>query len=233
MNQQLSLPVGLTDAATFENFYSGRSAEAVKRIQYAVLPSSGDRCIYIWGEPGSGKTHLLHAAMRRAAEHEVRSVYLPLFDKTLTIDALEGLDETDLIGVDDVQAIAKRPYWEAALFSVHERVYTRRATLLVTGNAPPAQLTLSMRDLATRLAGRLVYQIVPLNDEEKLGALKLRAKHRGFVIGDDVARYILQRYPRDAKALFSLLDRIDRASLAQQRRITIPFLRSLEQDDAG
>ena len=87
-----------------------------------------------------------------------------------------------------------------------------------------------MRDLSSRLGAGLVYQLVVLDDSGKLQALKQRAQHRGFALGDDVGRYVLERYPRDTAALFGLLDRIDRASLVHQRRVTIPFLRSLEAD---
>ena len=228
--RQLSLAVGLSDGATFENYYSGRNAEAIKRVEYAIRPLSGDRCLYLWGEPGAGKTHLLQAACHRVVSAQRRIVYVPLCAEDLTHEALEGLDDIDLICIDDVQALANRPYWEAALFNVYERAVARKATLLVTGNAPPARLTLSMRDLSSRLGAGLVYQLVVLDDSGKLQALKQRAQHRGFALGDDVGRYVLERYPRDTAALFGLLDRIDRASLVHQRRVTIPFLRSLEAD---
>ncbi|MDH3379448.1 MAG: DnaA regulatory inactivator Hda [Gammaproteobacteria bacterium] len=231
MPRQLSLAVGLSDGATFENYYSGRNTEAIKRVEYAIRPRSGDRCLYLWGDPGVGKTHLLQAACHRAASAQRRIVYVPLRAQDLTHEALEGLDAIDLICIDDVQEIAKRPYWEAALFNVYERVVARKSTLLVTGNAPPARLTLSMRDLASRLGAGLVYQLLVLDDSEKLHALQQRARHRGFVLGDDVGRYVLERYPRDTAALFGLLDRIDHESLVHQRRVTIPFLRSLEAEE--
>ena len=73
-----------------------------------------------------------------------------------------------------------------------------------------------------------MYQLHPLAEEEKLGALRLRARNRGFDLPEDVARYVLRRYPRDTRSLFALLERIDEASLARKRRITIPFIRELE-----
>jgi len=90
-------------------------------------------------------------------------------------------------------------------------------------------LNLRLPDLVSRLTGATVYALQPLDERQKLQAIQLRAHHRGFEMPGDVARYILNRYPRDLHSLFRLLDRIDQVSLTQQRRVTIPFLRELEE----
>ncbi len=100
--------------------------------------------------------------------------------------------------------------------------------LVVAASAGPMALGLKLPDLATRLAAGLVYQLQPLSDEEKIAALRLRAERRGMEMGEDVAHYLLTRYPRDLHSLFALLDKLDTATLAAQRRLTIPFLRGLE-----
>ena len=103
-------------------------------------------------------------------------------------------------------------------------------------NVPPARLGLRLPDLTSRLAWGTVYALQSLDDAEKLEAVRLRAHNRGFEMPEDVVQYILSRYPRDMRSLFDLLDRIDRASLTHQRRVTIPFLRELEAmryEDAG
>jgi DnaA family protein len=130
--------------------------------------------------------------------------------------------------VDDVQAIAGHLDWERALFALYERLRAHGGVLLVAARVGPAALGLALPDLATRLAAGLVYQLQALREDEKIAALRLRAGLRGFELSDEVARYLLARHPRDLHSLFALLDRLDSATLAAQRRLTIPFLRSLE-----
>ena len=91
----------------------------------------------------------------------------------------------------------------------------------------PAELGLGLPDLATRLAWGLVLHVAELKDEEKINALRLRAQQRGFELPLEVGRYLLQRSPRNMVALFDLLDHLDQASLAAQRKLTIPFVREL------
>jgi DnaA family protein len=100
--------------------------------------------------------------------------------------------------------------------------------LVMAARGNPATVGLKLADLATRLAAGLVYQLQPLSDKEKIAALRLRAQQRGLEMTEEVANYLLTRFPRDMHSLFALLDRLDIATLAAQRRLTIPFLRGLE-----
>jgi DnaA family protein len=70
-----------------------------------------------------------------------------------------------------------------------------------------------------------------LNDAEKAQALRLRARARGMEMPEAVASHLLQRHARDMAALFVLLERLDRASLAAQRRLTVPFVREVAGED--
>lgn len=211
-----------------------RNREVVERLSAAVIASKdaipiAERMFYIWGEPGSGKTHLLQSACRLFQEQGDAPAYLPLAEVPQLAPAMaENLEQTLLVCVDDIQHIAGDDAWESALFSLYERMRTAEGTLVVVGPVPPGRLGLNLPDLATRLGWGLVYQLHPLVDEEKLRAIRLRAGNRGLDVSEDVARYLLQRYPRDMHTLFHLLERIDQASLAKQRRITIPFIRELE-----
>jgi DnaA family protein len=100
--------------------------------------------------------------------------------------------------------------------------------LVLAARHSPAAIGLKLADLATRLAAGLVYQLKPLSDPEKIAALRLRAQRRGLEMTEEVANYLLARFPRDTHSLFALLDKLDTATLVAQRRLTIPFLRGLE-----
>ncbi len=184
--------------------------------------------LFLWGESASGKSHLLQAACRLVQERDNVPIYVPLGEPGLRPVLLEEADASFLICLDDVQHVAGDPAWESALFALYELARSTGAKLLASGTAPPTRLNLNMPELASRLAWGPVYQLQPLSDDEKLEAIRLRARNRGLDVAPDVARYILRRYPRDLSSLFTLLERIDTAALASQRRVTIPFLRELE-----
>lgn len=238
MNAQLVLDLRLRDGSSFENFYPGRSREAVARLREAVealaRAAMVERAIFLWGPPGSGRTHLLEAACRRAQALGLAPAYVPLAEAARLAPALlEGLGARRLVCLDDVEAVAGRMEWERALYALCEELAACGGLLVAAARAAPAQLGLRLPDLATRLAWGPVYQLQALGDAERLAALRLRAAGRGLVLAEEAARYILARYPRDMHSLFALLDRLDAASLAERRRVTVPFLKRLEAIENG
>jgi DnaA family protein len=232
--RQLALNLKLRDASSFENFFAGRNREVVERLRQTVrglagIPQAPASWLYIWGETGCGKTHLLEAACRAAQAAGSTSIYIPLAEKnSFSPGLLEDVEQTALVCVDDIAHIAGDVAWEAALFGLYERLRAQGGILVIAASVSPMALGLKLPDLATRLAAGLVYQLHSLSDDEKIAALRLRAEQRGMEMGEDVARYLLTRYPRDLHSLFALLDKLDTATLAAQRRLTIPFLRGLE-----
>jgi DnaA family protein len=230
VSQQLPLNVTLRDGSSFANFHPGANQEAVTQVQ-AVAEGRVAGPLFIWGEPGTGKSHLLQAACRRAQEQGRDCAYLPLAaGGDLTPALFEEREEAALVCVDDVERIAGAREWQQALFALYERLRDRGGVFLAAGSANPNRLGLGMPELVTRLGAGLVYQLHPLSDADKVAALRLRARNRGLEMSEEVARYVLERYPRDMEAIFALLERLDRASLATQRRLTIPFIRGLRED---
>lgn len=231
---QLALNLRLRDASSFENFLVARNREPFERVQTGVAQLATTRStpaqwLYLWGEGGCGKTHLLEAACRAAQAQGQTALYIPLSEKTTLSPALlEDVEQSALVCVDDVQAIAADATWEAALFALYERLRVQGGLLMLAAQSSPSSCGVKLADLATRLAAGLVYQLQALTDAEKISALRLRAQRRGLVMTEEVANYLLTRFPRDTHSLFALLDRLDVAALAAQRRLTIPFLRSLE-----
>lgn len=231
---QLALNLRLRDASSFENFLVARNRESFERLQTSVARLAGARStpaqwLYLWGEGGCGKTHLLEAACRAAQEQGQTALYIPLREKTtLSTALLDDVEQSALVCVDDVQAIAGDKAWEAALFALYERLRAQGGLLMLAAQLSPTSSGLKLADLATRLSAGLVYQLHALSDSEKISALRLRAQRRGLAMTEEVANYLLTRFPRDTHSLFALLDRLDVATLAAQRRLTIPFLRGLE-----
>jgi DnaA family protein len=127
--------------------------------------------------------------------------------------------------LDDVHCIGGSAEWEEAIFHLFNRLSEHKTRLIVGSTVLPSHLTLRLPDLISRLSWGLVMQLQELTDDEKMCALQHRARQRGFALPAEVARYLLQRCPRDMHALYAVLDRLDYASLAEQRRLTIPFVR--------
>lgn len=230
MVKQLALDVQLKDFRTFDNFVAGANQEVIERIRGAVAGASTE-VLFLWGSMGSGKTHLLQAACHSASHRHCQPVYIPLADaNSLSPEMLAGISASAFVCIDDVDAIAGQGEWERALFSLFEEL-RGRAPLIVTAKSNPRSSGLTMPDLVTRFGSGLVYQIQPLSDKNKIEAMQLRATQRGLKLADEVGKYVLHRYPRDTHALFRLLDELDKASLATQRRITIPFIQKMESTE--
>lgn len=225
---QLPLGVHLRESASFASFYAGPNAELLHQIEKIAAGTTVDssNTWFISGPEGSGKTHLLQAAVRAAGEQDRSVAYVPLTDLLSGDSAvLDGLTDLSLVCLDDIQQTAGHRRWEEALMGLCDGLRARRGSLIVAGTAPPMELRLGLKDLATRLAWGPVYALKPLDDGDKLGFLQLRARHRGLELPDETARFLLNRSARDIPALLVMLDRLDHASLAAQRKLTIPFVR--------
>lgn len=225
---QLPLGVRLRDDATFANFYPSVNAEALSYVERLCSPqiSWTDELIYLWGPPGVGRTHLLQAACLHADEWADLAIYLPLADLVhYGPSLLDNLEQSELVCLDDLDAVVGDPAWEEALFHLFNRLRDSGRRLLLSASRSPRELLVGLPDLQSRLTLALVFQLHPLSDEDKLRALQLRASRRGLSLPDDVARFILSRGARSMSALFELLEQLDQASLQARRKLTIPFLK--------
>lgn len=219
MAVQLPLGIALADGATFDNYLPGENAAAVASVRGAA-----EAFVYLWGARGTGRTHLLQAACHAAVGDA--AAYLPLAQhRDLSPELLEGLEHTALVCLDDIDAIVGIEPWELGLFHLYNRLRESGTRLLVAADRAPAALALRLPDLTSRLGWGPVFQLHALTDTDKLAALQLRARGRGLELPDDVGHYLLRRCPRDMHSLFHVLDVLDRAALAAQRRLTIPFVR--------
>ena len=197
MPQQLVLAISPRPEPTLDNFFPGANAELLARLRDAAGGRLRESMLYLWGEPGSGRSHLLAATRRIAAR-------------------------TGLVAADDVDLLD-----DAAQVAVFNRINEARdcaGCVLAAGPCPPAQLALRA-ELRSRLAWGLVYQVQPLSDAEKAVTLRTEAERRGLRITDEVVWYLLNHVRRDLPSLFAILDELDRKSLERQRPITLPLVR--------
>jgi DnaA family protein len=231
---QLALDVRLADYAVFDSFYPGPNAIAVASLKDAA-GGAGPPIVWIWAAPESGKSHLLQAGVTLAHARGSATAYLPLaglHDRSPAL--LDGMAALDVLALDDVAAIAGDAGWEQALFRLYEQLVPRGGRLLMAAETPPASAGFALPDLTSRLAASAVFRLDKLSDAECLLALQRRAEWRGFALPNDTAQFLLARVERSTGSLFQLLDRLDRAALAAQKRLTVPFVKAvLEARDWG
>jgi len=216
---QLPLALALQDHAVFETFRAPGDGELVAAARDPAPPG-----LWIAGPPGSGKSHLLQAVCAHRPER--RCAYVPLGSAPAP-EMLEGLEALDLVCLDDFDRVVGEERWERALFRLVNGLSLAGSPLVVAAAAPPSELGVRLPDLVSRCQALALFRLRYLDDEERLEALRARARFRGFDLPADTARYLLRRVPRDMERLTALLDRLDTASLAASRRLTIPFVREV------
>jgi DnaA-homolog protein len=224
--RQLPLGVQLRPASTFASFVAGENAAVLAAIERRTL-AAGGAPLWLWGGPGSGRTHLLQAACARAAAAGRSSGYLPLAERWIAADQLAGLDALDLLCLDDLAAVAGQAAWESALFRLLVAAAECGSALLVAASSAPAAVPFALPDLASRLRASEVWQLQPLPACAQGAALTERAKLLGLELPDETREYLQRRLPREFATLCSVLDTLDHAALAAQRRLTVPFVREL------
>lgn len=236
LSAQLTLGLSLKDEATFENFYPGKNLEIVSELKKTTR-GHGERIIYLCGSRGQGSSHLLQASCHYAYQHQVSSVYLPLAEllslksdaRIVTPEVLNGLETLALVCLDDLHMIAGHREWEEAVFHLYNRIYDAGGRIVLAAHDLPKSSQIGLPDLVSRLSWGMVYQLRPLTDEEKLSVLTMRSHRRGISLSEEVGKYILTHCPRHMGTLFAALDALDKASLAAQRRVTIPFVKEVLQ----
>jgi DnaA-homolog protein len=208
--KQLLLDIKPAAAPSLDNFIVGRNAEALASLKQAINGNQPS-FIYLWGEKGSGKSHLISAILNN------------MLHKPISMRPTEAY-----FFLDDVHLLDNEK--QIALFNQYNQLKEAGGLLITAGLHAPTQMGLR-DDLATRLAWGLVYQLHPLNDDEKASALKQHAIERGMKLPNEVTDYCLRYLRRDLPSLMSVLDALDEWSLTEKKPVTVPMLKKLLQLD--
>lgn len=223
--QQLILDMGLASSPTLDNFLADAQSELLAHLRLWVgNPQRSPVPTYVWGQSGSGKTHLLRAIQAQA---QVQGEQVGWLDAQVPYP--QGFDERyNLIILDDCHLYTAEQ--QAAAFNWFVNAQTPASGparwVLAAGDRPPADLALR-EDLRTRLGWGLVFPLPALNEADRRRVLRRAADERGVFLSDEVMDYMLSRFSRDLSSLMALLEQLDGYALRTQRPITIPLVRAM------
>jgi DnaA family protein len=224
---QLPLKINLPDTACFETFVAPDASVALTLSQLQSVGASGlSQGVYFFGQAAVGKTHLLQAACRAVSLRGGRSVYFPLKEKQLPLipDVLKGLEVMDLICLDDVDHVVHLPAWQVALQDLQSKSRALGHPLILSGRMPMALWPMSVSELRDAMFSLLPVELQPLTEVDDLVlALQRHAMIRGFELPKDVANFIIKRFSTSLEELLAVLQMLEQATLAEQRRLTLPF----------
>ncbi|MEM8501279.1 MAG: DnaA regulatory inactivator Hda [Pseudomonadota bacterium] len=227
--KQLVLGISLREHSDFANFTVGHNNQELIAALKKLSSQANPAVVLLHGDAQTGRSHLLEASCAAANEHGASTAYLPMQElhRNNPAKLLDGLDSVDFLAIDDLEVVLGDEQWAKALFHLYNRGQQRNQRLLFSATHPPTQLQVVLPDLQSRLSAALVYQIAALNDEERKECLTQRAHLLGFVMSDDVANYVLSRAERSMGNLMHILHQLDQETLVHQRRLTIPFVKSV------
>lgn len=225
---QLALSLEPKNEVCFEHFCWGDNLYLREHLQTIGTSRQKEHFFYLWGEAGTGKSHLLQACCHHFPTLQ-SAVYLPLkIYHEFGPELLEGIEHQTLIAIDDIETISGHAAWEEALFHLINRIRLRPdITLLLASRQSPKASPLQLPDLKSRLHLGLTMQLLPLNDTQKMQTLQSFAARRGFELPDKVTTFLMNHYDRNMHNLVQLIKTLDGASLAAKRKITIPFIKSI------
>jgi DnaA-homolog protein len=230
--KQLPLHFEFRANQTFDDFFPGSNLEILNHLQKSIA-GNGERQIFLWGQSGLGKSHLLQACCQQAQSRLLSSFYFALSSLELPDPGLlTGLDMFDVVCFDNIEHIAGNQAWELAFFNFFNLHRDQGHTLILSASCPPNEIAIQLPDLKTRLNWGLTLKIQPLCDTDRITALIFKAGQMGFEISPQAGRFLLTQYDRDLSTLWGLLTKLDRASLAAKRRLTIPFLKQILSEES-
>lgn len=222
---QLPLNIQLDATARLDNFYPGSNLQIWQKLK--SLTHSKDDFIFIWGAQNVGKSHLAQAICREYSENDLTATYFPLNNEALAPEVLEGLEFANLVCLDSLQSVLDKSCWQQSLFNLFNNLKNKHRQFIIFSENSPKNLSLQLADLQSRFNSMEIYKLEVLTDQQRIGFVISNAEHRGLEISPEVAQFILARSSREVNDLINIIDLLDAQSIAQQRKVTIPFVKTV------
>jgi len=236
--QQYPLALKFDRELSFDNFWAKKNSEPIAALK-ALLSSDDPNWIYLAGGAGSGVSHLLQATSNEALKKNDSALYLSLAEVVNVLDAsaessgeqlaalFESLENYNLLCIDEIDCIASHRAYQEQLFYLLIRLQQNKIRLVMGAKNTPAALDVALADLRSRLAFASVYQLPAPSDNDKMHILQHRAARLGLDMGDEVARFMLNRCGRELATQLAMLEKLDTQALAQSRKLSVPFVKQV------
>lgn len=230
MNQQLILNISRDPSICFKNFFwhKNRILENTL-IDGLSFQTQSERIFYLWGETGSGKSHLLQASCHYVGIEGYPCAYLPLKEcMSMGVEILDNLEQLSLVAIDDLELLAGNADWEEALFHCYNKILAQEKTRLILSSTHAiTNLPIQLPDLRSRLTASINFHVESLDEEACLSLLEKRAEEQGLVFPEEVSQFLIKRFPRNPGKLLDILKQLDQAVWKEQHRLTIPFVKKV------
>ncbi|WP_111978506.1 DnaA regulatory inactivator Hda [Algibacillus agarilyticus] len=231
IQNQLTIDFAVDREDSLENFYTQGNEVLISALADFVQAKSlkpSDSILYIYGQRGTGKSHLLQAISQFTADQNIICQYIPMkafvqYD----CDATLGMEQFDILCVDDIDLLNINHDWQQAMFDLINRVVENGKKIIFSAKSKPADCQFHLADLVSRLEWGAIWRLEMLSDEQQIELMQFRANCKGMVLADDVANFIHVRLSRDPHIIMQCLEKLDKLSLEAQRRLTIPFVKSV------
>ncbi len=225
--RQIPLRFGNFQQYDFDRFLPCGQSELVELLTHIAMGQSRHH-VYVWGPPSSGKSHLLQAACKKASESGLQVAYVPLNHiAEFSPDMLHDLGTLDLVCVDALENLSTHVTWQQSLVWLYNELRDNHHSMLIAGRDAPHAVQLELDDLRSRLAWDQVFQLRQANDDVKKDIMRQHAADHAYDLPEDIIEFLMNRVDRDLSSLIDLLEKLDEASLAEKRKLTIPFIKSI------
>ncbi|NOQ64031.1 MAG: DnaA regulatory inactivator Hda [Methyloprofundus sp.] len=231
MAEQIPIQFDLKVEQSFASFYTAKHEEVVRHLT-RTANGTGEQQIFLWGDKGLGKTHLLQACCQHA-QYLNRSVfYLELkAGKLPPSSVLDGIEDSDIVCIDNIEYCAGNCEWELALFNFYNLSRANNHQLVISAHGPANEIPLQLADLKTRMSWGLSLKLHELSDSEQIAAFTCKAKYLGFEISPQVGQFLNKHYASDLRALWGLLPKLEQSTLIAKRKLTLPFLKQILSEE--
>lgn len=214
---QLSFDFGEPAYPRFDKLLGTANAELIY-----ILQQEHDQFLYIWGEKGSGKSHILQAWVGQAIQAGQTAIYIDATQNSLTDDVAQF----DFVAIDQVEKLNRKE--QTVLFNIFNQFRNnRRGHLLLSADVAPVKLKNWREDLRTRIAYCLPYEVKSLSKNEKIDALINMAKTRQLNIDPEIFEYLWEHWRQDMDSLLCMFNDLANYSISMGKPITLPLLRQL------
>lgn len=228
--KQIPLPISLPERAIFDNYVVGNNQLLVSSLQNIFTPGVEEQQILLWSKNSYGKSHLLSSVCHLSAAKNKQVAYVPLRELASSDPSIfEGMENLDAVCIDDLDLVASDRVWATQIFNLINMCRDRGTPLIMSASEHPREFELSFEDLRSRLLWGAVYHLKRLSDQDLLASLFSRARSKGLEFPVDAADYLLSHFQRNTADLLEFVDVLDQESLSQKRRITIPLIKQVMQ----